>query len=110
MEDFFTSETDKVIISKSYEKRNEMINCYQNPNFTSEIVKELSGKKDYYVKIIEAKENLEEHNNEISKWVKVKFEDDFEGWVWGRNVTLFDWPIGYDYEKVKRYVKYNTIK
>ena len=46
----------------------------------------------------------------MSKWVKVRLNDGLEGWVWGRDVNLYDWSSGYDYEKVKRYAQYNTVK
>lgn len=110
MEDFFTIDTGRVIVTKPYEQRNASICCYNDSDFDSEVIKELPGNKRYYVTIIDAKENLEEFNNEISKWVKVKFDDGFECWIWGRDIILFDSTSNYDLQKVKRYVKYNTVK
>ena len=110
MEDFFTPNTSKVCIEKTYEEKNENIVIYGKPDFLSEPIKKLDGKKLFFGKIIETTANLEEHEGKISKWVKVKFNDGFEGWVWGRDVTLFDSPSGYDFQKVKRYVEYNTVK
>lgn len=110
MEDFFTTDTAKVIITKPYEQRNDSIYCYNDSDFDSEVIKELPGNKRYYVTIIDAKEKLEEFNNEISKWVKVKFDDGFECWVWGRDIILFNSTSNYDLQKVKRYANYNTVK
>lgn len=110
MEDFFTQNTSGVCIEKSYEEKNKNIIIYENPDFLSESIKKLDGTKLFYGKIIETTTNLEEHEGKISKWVKVKFDDGLEGWVWGRDVTLFESTSGYDPKKVERYIEYNTVK
>lgn len=111
MEDFFTSKTSGVCIEKPYEDRKNNIVFYAKADFNSEMLKSFDGKDSLSGKIIEAKERMEEHNGQISKWVKVRLNDNgFEGWVWGRDIVLYDWPTNYDYEKVKRYIKYNIVK
>ncbi|MBO5137400.1 MAG: SH3 domain-containing protein [Spirochaetaceae bacterium] len=110
MEDFFTPNTSKVCIEKPYEEKRENIIIYENPDFLSEPIKKFDGNETFFVKIIETTANLVEHEGKISKWVKVKFDDGLEGWVWGRDVILFDSTSGYDPQKVERYVEYNTVK
>jgi len=110
MEDFFTPNTSEVCIEKPYEEKNKNIIIYENPDFLSEPIKKLDGTKFYYGIIIETTANLEEYEGKISKWVKVRFDDGLEGWVWGRDVTLFESTAGYDSQKVERYVEYNTVK
>lgn len=110
MEDFFTPGTDKICIEKPYEDQKNNILIYSEPNFNSQIIKTFSGNETIYGKVVESKGVMEEYDGKISKWVKVQFDDGFEGWIWGRDVTLFDWSSGYDHEKVLRYVKYNIVK
>lgn len=110
MEDFFTPKTSGVCIEKTYEEKNKNIVIYENPDFLSEPIRNFDGNKFFFVKIIETTANLEEHEGKISKWVKVKFDDGLEGWVWGRYVTLFESTSGYDPKKVERYIEYNTVK
>lgn len=110
MEDFFTVNTDEVILKKKYEERKDNFIIYDKPDFNSKKIKILEGKDQYFVKIIGSNETLEEFDGKISKWVKIKFNDGFEGWIWGRNITLYTWPNGYDPEKLNRYIEYNTIK
>ncbi len=110
MEDFFTPNTSEVCIEKPYDERMNEILFYSNSDFNSEILKSINGKESLIGKVVESKEKMEEYNGKISKWVKVRLRDGFEGWIWGRDIILYDWPSGYDYEKVKRYVKYNTVK
>ena len=110
MEDFFTPDTSGVCIEKPYAERNEKILFYTRPDFNSEVIKSFEGKETLYGKVIESKDKFEEYKGKMSKWVKVRLNDGLEGWVWGRDVNLYDWSSGYDYEKVKRYAQYNTVK
>lgn len=110
VEDFFTKKTSKVILSKSVNEKAEIIKIYNKPSFDSEIKKTYEGNKRLFVNVISSNKFMEEHNNKISKWVQIQVEDGVEGWVWGRDLSLFEENNNYDYEKVQRYTKYNTIK
>lgn len=111
VEDFFTPNTNTICIKNhNYTDKPLDINIYENNSFDSQILFTFKSNKTQYAKVIIRDDIFREYDNQISCWVKVCLKNGIEGWVWGRNVDLFESPTGFDHEKVLRYTKYNKIK
>lgn len=70
-------------------------------------------KKVTRVDIIDVKNEYEEIEGTISKWIKIRLPDGREGWVWGRDCRIPWWNrqvSGFDKRITQRYKYLNIIK